>query len=599
MVTRAPAAAFGGISLTPTLGPCCPLAPPDPAGISLALDATVAAEAPLSSLPDHPVTRALAGDSLSRRWLLPAGPRRVFACGDVGACGGGGCGDAVGRPGALTAAGLAEAVGVVADLTTLSGCVVQQINMMYVPYATVNGLTLGTLVSQATLPPPLYGAGYPPPVSPPSLSRFLLDEARGVMVVVGPPPGGGRGLIGSSFVAAVGDGDGVDDGRPAARPTRSMIELGGPGAAGVPGGALTVRRRVEFVGALAWAPAPEVRGQEPPTSPTDFRGFDTHVRRLLGATAVRCASPAAGACTLDGEAAAAAAAAAGATAGERPPAPRQCLLAPAADAGGVPPPPPPAACGSGGGGGCGGGGAAAGAPPPILDRTYCCAPVAVAALPPPAGVTTVLSPLTPAGGWGLQVSLVQALLDGRGVGRPGWTAAVSAAAAAAVASTAAGGWSSTAVAGGGAVGGWPTRPPPPPPPRSVGGGPPALPRLAPRPLACAPAGGGRRTAVLMPAVATVQAAAAPLATAVAATAAAAAPPPPPGVRRPRTRARPRPGSAEAAEAAARRWAQTLRNREAAARANAARRRLRQAAAATAAGKGGRAAEGEGAGASRS
>jgi len=130
MVTRAPAAAFGGISLTPTLGPCCPLAPPDPAGISLALDATVAAEAPLSSLPDHPVTRALAGDSLSRRWLLPAGPRRVFACGDVGACGGGGCGDAVGRPGALTAAGLAEAVGVVADLTTLSGCVVQQINMM-------------------------------------------------------------------------------------------------------------------------------------------------------------------------------------------------------------------------------------------------------------------------------------------------------------------------------------------------------------------------------------------------------------------------------------------------------------------------------------
>ena len=130
MVTQAPAAACS-VPFTPTPGSCCPPAPPpDPVGVSLALDATVAAEAPLSSLPDHPVTRALADDSLGRRWLLPTGPRWAFAGGDDGACGRGGGGDAVGRPGGLTPAGLAEAVGVVADLTTPGGCVVQQINMM-------------------------------------------------------------------------------------------------------------------------------------------------------------------------------------------------------------------------------------------------------------------------------------------------------------------------------------------------------------------------------------------------------------------------------------------------------------------------------------
>ncbi|OSX78296.1 hypothetical protein BU14_0113s0040 [Porphyra umbilicalis] len=347
-------------------------------------------EVPLSAFPDHPIAVALREDCLSRRWLLPeVGPTPV-APADHG--GGAATRQPEGMhclPAGLSREGLAQAVGVTAAIAGRDGSCVKHVHMILVPYASVNGVTLGVFVLSGETPLSASAGAA-------RFARFVLNEATRTLVAVGPDPLGG-GVTAYAVAGRAGARDGTGGAAP--HPAPVMMRLGGPGAAGVCGGHLTVRQRAEVLPPSGWAPAAAAGGggggaaaaaaasaADPPawpTSPVDFGGFDAAVRALLGAVVVRRGHGG-------------------------PPA------HPAADD-------------------------AAGPPPLARGRR----PRLRLVPPSPAGATTTAAAAAPhrvplrlcrqpaAAGARLEVALVQAVLLASGVASPAWTATVSAAASAA------------------------------------------------------------------------------------------------------------------------------------------------------------------------
>jgi len=254
-----------------------------------------------------------------------------------------------------------------------------------VPYASVNGVTLGVFVLSAETPlSASTGAA--------RFARFVLNEATRTLVAVGADPLGG-GVTAYAVAGSAGARD--RGGGSVPHPAPVMMRLGGPGAAGVRGGPLTVRQRTEMLPPPGWAPAAPAgaaaaaaaAAADPPawpTSPVDFGGFDAAVRALLGTVVARRGHGG-------------------------PPA------HPAAnDAAGPPPlargrrlrlrlvPPTPAAAATAAAA------AAAGATPHRVPLRLCRQPAAAGAR--------------------LEVALIQAVLLASGVASPAWTATVSAAA---------------------------------------------------------------------------------------------------------------------------------------------------------------------------
>ncbi|OSX70041.1 hypothetical protein BU14_0941s0001 [Porphyra umbilicalis] len=215
----------------------------------------------------------------------------------------------------------------------------------------------------------------PAAVAAPAFGRFVLDEAAGELVALRPERRG-SGL----FCLAI-TGAGVGHGGSAGAAHRCMVHLDGAGATGVPDGPITVQRRTALCCGAGWAAvaasvptvglvpaAATAAAPTPPwTSPADFHGFDTAVRRLLGGVAARRGDPTAAAVAV--------------------------------------PPPLAGQCGHGGprrsGGGC--------LWPPLSAAAAVLKPAALHRLPPAVGA-------------GMEVALVQAALDVV-VERPWWSAA--------------------------------------------------------------------------------------------------------------------------------------------------------------------------------
>ena len=175
--------------------------------------------------------------------------------------------------------------------------------LQFLPFATVNGLTLGTVVCQAGGRTPLDGGdrgGTPP--RPPTVGRFVLDEgARSLVTVTAAADGNGVTALGVDG----GDGGGAAAAAAAdgGAPSRHAVRLAGAGTRGVAGGALILRERVALVTPPGWgrgrpyggagtvpaslplplaaAAAAAAAAARPPTSPVDFTHFSAHLADLL------------------------------------------------------------------------------------------------------------------------------------------------------------------------------------------------------------------------------------------------------------------------------------------------------------------------------
>lgn len=285
-------------------------------------DATLAAHA------DCPLVAALLEPGgLRRRWLLPppeddddgegGGEGGCGGSGNGSGCSGGGYGGGgVPLPSSLSADALREAAAVSADLrvrgvpcglATDGYGTAMRAAFLYVPFASVNGLTLGTIEMSTDMCPGAIEAGTVLPA--PTRCRFVLDEVAGTLVAVGRSPTG-DGLLGFGVTSKGGHqwrsvlhlgvasrGDSGDGGS-----SSDGGEAGGwevVGAKGLP--RLCVRRRVDVnatpvavVGPMGGGasaataanvvPAETGGGDCLPISPVDFRGFSDRLLQLLAPT---------------------------------------------------------------------------------------------------------------------------------------------------------------------------------------------------------------------------------------------------------------------------------------------------------------------------
>ncbi|OSX73390.1 hypothetical protein BU14_0352s0009 [Porphyra umbilicalis] len=185
------------------------------------------------------------------------------------------------------------------DLHSSEGQLMQRTYTMFLPYATINGITIGAITTQPVKPCEQERVGAAPTIvdlvdGPQCAARFLLHEATGTLVSLGVERNG-RNLIGYSIHGRERGGAAT-----ATLPRRTVLQMDLPpaveGERGPPaaGPDLTVRRQLSITSGVGWGlPASLAVEASPPlaptlpTSPIDFDGFVDQMARLFGEVALR------------------------------------------------------------------------------------------------------------------------------------------------------------------------------------------------------------------------------------------------------------------------------------------------------------------------